>query len=107
MLASWGLLADLCAEHYHWLATGDKSNPDPGTVQARADAFLSRLDTLFIKGLILGMPDSFTGVTLSFLREMSRYPCGKGVQIVSLGGDLKSEAARDTVQAALGRVQKL
>ena len=43
-----GLLADLCAEHYSWLATGDKSNPEAATAQARAAAFLSRLDTLFV-----------------------------------------------------------
>ena len=71
-----GLLADLCAEHYSWLATGDKSNPDAATVQARAAAFLSRLDTLFMEGAILGMPDTFTGVSLRFLRGTSRYPRG-------------------------------
>ena len=101
-----GVLADLCAGHYSWLATGDKSNPDAATVQARATAFLSRLDTLFMKGTILAMPDTFTGVTLRFLRGTSRYPCGKGVQIVNLG-DWTSEAVRDTVKAALRRVQTI
>jgi hypothetical protein len=71
-----GVLADLCAEHYSWVATGDKSNPDAATVQARAAAFLSRLDTLFMKGTILGMPDTFTGVTLRFLQKVSRYTYG-------------------------------
>ena len=101
-----GLLADLCAEHYSWLATGDKSNPDAATVEARAAVFLSRLDTLFMEGAILGMPDSFTGVTLRFLQGTSRYPCGVGVQIVGLG-DLKTEAVRDTVKAALRRVKTI
>ena len=31
-----GLLADFGAEHYTWVATGDKENPDTTTVQARA-----------------------------------------------------------------------
>ena len=60
-------MAALCAEHYPWVATGDKSNPDAATAQARAAVFLSRLDTLFMEGAILGMPDTFTGVTLRFL----------------------------------------
>ena len=42
-----GLLADLSAEHYTWVATDDKQNPDATTVQARADAFLDRLHQLF------------------------------------------------------------
>ena len=100
------LLADLCAEHYSWLATGDKSNPDAATVQARAAAFLSRLDTLFMEGTILGMPDTFTGVTLRFLRGTSRYPCGNSVQIVGLG-DWTTQAVIDTVKAALRRVQTI
>ena len=61
-----GLLADLCAEHYSWTATGDVSNPDAATVSDRAAAFLSRLNTLFMEGSILAMPDTFTGVTLKF-----------------------------------------
>ena len=36
-----GLLADLCAEHYSWVATGDKSNPDAASVQSRAQEFLT------------------------------------------------------------------
>ena len=38
-----GLLADLSAEHYSWVASGDESNPDATKVQERADAFLERL----------------------------------------------------------------
>ena len=41
-----GLLADLSAEHYTWVATGDKRSPDATTVQSRADVFLARLDVL-------------------------------------------------------------
>ena len=75
-------MADLCAEHYSWTATGDESNPDAATVQERAVAFLSRLDTLFMEGNILAMPQTFTGVTLMFLRGTSRYTCCNSVQIV-------------------------
>ena len=89
--------ACLCAEHYSWFATGDKSNPDAAT------AFLSRLDTLFVEGTILAMPETYTGVTLRFLKKTSRYPCGNGVQIVGLG-DWTKEAIRDTCKAALRRV---
>ena len=100
------MLADLCAEHYSWVATGDKNNPDAAAVQARAAAFLSRLDTLFMKGMILVVPESFTGVTLHFLRGTSRYPCGNSFQTVGLG-DSTTEAYRDAVKAALQRVQTI
>ena len=54
----------------------------------------------------MGMPDTFTGVTLRFLRGTSRYPCGNSVQIVGLG-DWRTEAVRDTVKAALRLVQTI
>ena len=101
-----GLLADLCAEHYSWTATGDESNPDASTVEDRAAAFQSRLDTLFVEGNILAMPDTFTGVTMRFLRGTSRYSCGNSVQDVGLG-DWNAEPARDAVKAALRRVQTI
>ena len=101
-----GLLADLCAEHYTWLATGDKNTPEAATVQARAATFLSRLGALFIDGAILGMPETYTGVTLRFLKGASRYPCGNGVQIVGLG-DLSQEAVTATCKAALRRAQRI
>ena len=101
------LLADLCAEHYSWVATGDKSNPDAATVQARAAAFVSRLDTLFGEGTILGIPCTYTGVTLKFLRETSRYPCGASVQTVGLGDWTTEPRARKAVKAALRRVQTI
>ena len=44
-----GLLADLAAEHYTWIAAGDARNPDATTVTARAEQFLDRLDNLFDK----------------------------------------------------------
>ena len=59
-----------------------------------------------MEGTILGMPDTFTGVTLRFLRGTSRHPCGASVQIVGLG-DFKTEAVRDVVKAALRRVQTI
>ena len=42
-----GLLADLSAEHYSWVATGDLANPDAATVMERRDSFYNRLDVLF------------------------------------------------------------
>ena len=101
------LLADLCAEHYSWVATGDKSNPDAASVQARANDFISRLDTLFVQGTVVGMPSTFTGETLRFLRRTSRYPCGNGVQEVGLGEWRTEGPARDAIIAALRRVQKI
>ena len=101
-----GLLADLCAEHYSWTATGDESNPDASTVEDRAAAFQSRLDTLFVEGNILAMPDTFTGVTLQFLSSTSHYQCCNSVQIVGLG-NLKTEPAREAIQAALRRVKRI
>ena len=101
-----GLLADLCAEHYSWTATGDVPNPDAATVRERATAFLSRLDTLFMQGSILAMPDTFTGVTLKYLRGTSRYPCCNSVQTVGLG-DWTAQPARDAIKAALRRVQTI
>ena len=41
-----GLLADLSAEHYHWVAGADEQNPDATTAFSRAESFLLRLDTL-------------------------------------------------------------
>jgi hypothetical protein len=38
-----GLLADLSAEHYSLVASGDKRSPDATIVQSRADAFLTRM----------------------------------------------------------------
>ena len=82
---SGGLLADLSAEHYTWVATGDKRSPDATTVQARADAFLARLHTLFNEGLILTMPDTYTGLTLKFLETTSYYRYGNSVQTIGTG----------------------
>ena len=59
-----------------------------------------------MEGAILGMPDTFTGVTLRFLRGTSRYPCGASVQIVGLG-DFETKPVRDAVKAALRRVQTI
>ena len=49
--------ADLSAEHYSWVATGDEANPDASTVMERVDHFRSRLDVLFLQGHILKMGD--------------------------------------------------
>ena len=101
------LLADLCAEHYSWVATGDKGNPDAASVQARAASFISRLEALFDDGTVVGMPDTFTGDTMKFLRQTHRYPCGNGVQTVGLGDWRTAGPARNAVKEALRRVQKI
>ena len=100
-----GLLADLSAEHYTWVATGDKQNPDATTVQSRADAFLARLNTLFNAGLILTLPDTYTGVTLKFLKKTHYYRFGNSVQTIGIGDWKKDESARKIIKEALGRVR--
>ena len=80
-----GLLADLSAEHYTWVATGDKRNPDATTVLLRADTLLARLDALFTKGMIYTMPDTFTGATLQLLEKTRYYQLDKGVQTIGIG----------------------
>ncbi len=42
-----GLLADLSAEHYTWVAQGDQKYPDATTILMRSDAFLARANSLF------------------------------------------------------------
>lgn len=102
-----GLLADLSAEHYTWVAGGDKQNPDATTVQSRAEAFQARLDTLFHQGLILTLPDTYTGVTLQFLQNTSYYQCGRSVQTIGIGDWRKDESAKKIIKEALGRVRKV
>ena len=72
-----GLLADLSAEHYSWVATGDLANPDAATVMDRRDRFYHRLDVLFLEGHIFKMPDTYTGATLEFLKT-TRF-CHHGI----------------------------
>ena len=100
-----GLLADLSAEHYSWVASGDESNPDATTVQERADAFLARLRTFFVDATILTLPDTYTGVTLEFLKKTSYYRIGNSVQTVGIGDWNSDGAARTIIQQALARVQ--
>ena len=102
-----GLLADLSAEHYTWVATGDKQNPDATTVQSRADAFLARLHMPFNEGLIVTLPDTFTGVTLKFLSKTSYYRFGNTVQTIGIGDWTKDETARNIIKEALGLVRVL
>ena len=81
-----GLIADLSTEHCTWVASGDESNPDTTTTLERADAFLARAHTLFTEGLILALPDTYTGVTLKFLSKTTYYKVGKSVQVVGIWG---------------------
>jgi len=104
-LALGGLPADLSAEHYSWVASGDKRNPDATTVQSRGDAFLTRIGTLFDEALILTLPDTYTGVTLKFLEKTSYYNIGNSVQTVGIGDWNKEESARTIIREALARVR--
>ena len=104
-LALGGMLADLSAEHYSWVATGDKQNPDATTVETRADAFLARLDKLFLEGMILTLPDTFTGTTLKFLSKTSYFRYGDSVQTVGIGDWTKDETAKEIIMVALRRVR--
>ena len=58
------LLADLCAAHYSWTATLDKSNPDAATVQDRAAAFLSSLEKLFLQEDFADNAFAYTSIQL-------------------------------------------
>ena len=69
-----GLLADLAAEHYSWVATGDLANPDAATVMERKDRFCHRLQVLFPQGRIFNLPDTYTGTTLEFSEAGTLLP---------------------------------
>ena len=89
-----GLLADLFAEHYSWVASGDHDSPDATTVQTRAESFLARLDVLFNHCVILSKrfrKSTFTGITLEFLSELHFYEYGTGVQTIGIGRGTKAE----------------
>ena len=100
-----GFLADLTAEHYTWVAGADKRNPDATTAQTRAECFLARIRALFTDGLVLTMPDTFTGATLKFLEKTTYYKHGDGVQSIGIGDWENDPHARQLIQTALGRVK--
>ena len=99
-----GFLADLAAEHYAWVASGDKANPDTTTVVARAESFCRRLHVLFTQGLILTLPNTYTGETVTFLKENTYFHYGKRVQCFGLG-DWNQDSVQRVVRAELKRVQ--
>ena len=100
-----GLLADLSAEHYSWVASGDERNPDATRVQERPGAFLERLRTQFDEAMILTLPDTYTGVTLEFLKKSSYYPIGNSVQAVGIGDWNSDPSARAIIHQVLARVR--
>ena len=102
-----GLLADLSAEHYTWVDSGDNHYPDATTAQSRADAFLSRLHTLYNEGLILTLPDTYTGTTLKFLSVTSYYSVGENVQTIGIGDWQKEASAAQIIKDAMSRVRVL
>ena len=101
------MLADLSAEHYSWVATGDQANPDASTVMERVEYFRNRLNVLFLQGHILKMGDkTYTGVTLAYLRQGHFYHYGS--QCAAFGiGDLADPETRRQVSEALLRVQRI
>ena len=99
-----GLMADLSAEHYTWVASADSAFPDSTTACSRADDFLNRIHELFTKGGILAVPESFTGVTLEFLRQQHIYNVGKTT--VSIGIERHPNADM-MIQEALHRVKRI
>ena len=101
-----GCLGDLTAEHYTWVGGVDKRFPDTTTAHTRAECFLARIRTLFTDGLILTMPDTFTGATLKFLEKTSYYSMGNGaVQAIAIGDWENDPHARRLIQTALNRVR--
>ena len=101
-----GMLADLSAEHYSWVATGDQANPDASTVMERVGYFRSRLDVLFLQGHILKMEESYTGVTLAYLKQAHFYHYGSRCAAFGIG-DLADPETRRQVREALQRVQRI
>ena len=101
-----GMLADLSAEHYSWVATGDEANPDASTVMERVDSFRSRLNVLFLQGHILKMGNTYTGTTLLYLQEAHFYHYGPRVAMFGIG-DLRDRGTRRRVREALQRVQRI
>jgi len=99
-----GLLADLTAEHYTWVATGDESNPDTATVMDRKDCFAHRLDVLFIQGHIFKLPETYTGATLEYLKENHYYHHGTKVTVFGIG-ELTDPETREQMRRALQHVQ--
>ena len=102
-----GLLADLTAEHYAWVASGDKRYPDPTTAMSRADAFLTRLHTLYNEGLILTLPNTYTGATLKFLSTTSYYRVGQSVQTIGIGDWRKDASAATIIKQAMAHLRAL
>ena len=101
-----GMLADLSAEHYTWVATGDVANPDASTVMERVDQFRNRLAVLFLEGHILKMADTYTGATLAYLKEAHFYHYGSNVAVFGISG-LADPGTRCQVREALQRVQRI
>ena len=101
------MLADLSAEHYSWVATGDEANPDASTVMDRVDKFRNRLDVLFLQGHVLKMGENtFTGTTLAYLKRTHFYYYGSRCAAFGISG-LEDPETRCQVCEALQRVQRI
>ena len=66
-----GMLADLAHEHSKWCRGYDKDDLDSTSFMLRASTFLTRLNLLFVRGVILtqAATDTFTGEVLKFLSQ--------------------------------------
>ena len=96
------MFTDISVEHYHWVAGGDKTGPDPTTVTDRAHLFLQRLHVLFDQGLILTLRETYTGEVLRFLRRGKIVYHGKHAQTIKQTGVLRVAA----LLAGVGRADK-
>ena len=65
---------------------GDVANPDASTVMEHVDQFRSCLEVLFLQGHILKLGDTYTGVTLAYLKEAHFYHYdGSNVAVFGIG----------------------
>ena len=101
-----GMLADLSAEHYSWVATGDTANPDASTVIDRMGRFYNRLDVLFLQGQVLKIRDTYTGETLEYLQRAHFYNYGARAAFFGIG-DLSDPETQCRVREALQRAQRI
>ena len=79
-----GMITDMAAEHYEWVAGGDKGNPDPASSEGRTALFLERLSVLFDEGMVVTLPDTYTGQVLEFLRKGKVVHTAKSVHSCGL-----------------------
>ena len=70
----------------------------------RMDSFYNRLDVLFLQGHIFKLPDTYTGMTLEFLKKTRFYHHGTKVTVFGIG-ELTDPETRERMRQALRHVQ--